>query len=314
MNYLNYTMDDIKKASAQKKFKGVSLFAGIGGGCIGAKLAGCEMLAINEFIEEAQRVYKVNFPDVPVIPNDIRELTGEAIMKIAGVKKGELDFLLGSPPCSSFSTVGKREEGWGEVKKYSDKKQRTDDLFGEFARVLKEIQPKFFVAENVASLIEGKAKHLFGSEQIDMFGDSGGVVKEEETFFNILINAGYKVRYKVLNSKYYGTPQRRERLIIIGVRNDIADKGYRLKYPSIEPNWKEITLSQAFEYVHNTEEDLKECNIEKYAVYGASKNTTIGGKSEKYFSLMKEDPNRACRTLTATAAICVMLLAARLMW
>tara|TARA_R110000764_G_scaffold52161_2_gene113613 strand:+ start:8987 stop:10093 length:1107 start_codon:yes stop_codon:yes gene_type:complete len=301
MRYLNYNMDDVKKASSKEKFTSISLFAGIGGGCIGAKLAGGKILAINEFINEAQRVYKINFPETKVIPNDIRELSGEDIMNIAGIKKGELDILLGSPPCSSFSTVGKREEGWGEVKKYSDKKQRTDDLFGEFARVLKEMQPKFFVAENVASLIEGKAKHLFGSPQLDMFGnETNGVVdKQEDTFYHTLTRAGYKVRYKVLNSVNFETPQRRERLIIIGVRDDISDKGYKLRFPTGLKN--EITLEDAFIDIEHTKEELDECNIEKYAVYGASLDTPIGGKSEKYFSLMKEDPNRASRTLTATA-------------
>jgi len=120
-------MADVKKASAQKKIKGVSFFAGIGGGCIGAKMAGVEMLAINEFIEEAQRVYKINFPDVKVVPDDIRMVSGEALLKSINLKKGELDLLMGSPPCSSFSTSGKREEGWGKEKAYSDKKQRTDD-------------------------------------------------------------------------------------------------------------------------------------------------------------------------------------------
>jgi DNA (cytosine-5)-methyltransferase 1 len=300
INWLDYTLDDIKKASSQNKFTAISLFAGVGGGCMGIKLAGGKMLAMNEFIDEAQRVYKINFPDVPVIPNDIRELSGEDIMKIAGIKKGELDLLAASPPCSSFSTVGKREEGWGEVKAYSDKKQRTDDLFGEFARVLKEIQPKYFVAENVASLLEGKAKYLFGTPQLDMFGDQeegNGVVKEQDTFFHQLTNAGYQVRYEVMNSKNFGVPQSRRRLIIVGVRNDINDK---IKFP-IPTTPRHITLGEAFSGIQNTKEELAEANIEKYAIYPASIDTPIGAKSTKYFSLIKQSPNKYAGTLTQTA-------------
>lgn len=300
INWLDYTVDDIKKASSEKKFKAISLFAGVGGGCMGIKLAGGEMLAMNEFIEEAQRVYKINFPDVPIIPNDIRELSGGDIMKIAGIKKGELDLLAASPPCSSFSTVGKREEGWGEVKAYSDKKQRTDDLFGEFARVLTDIQPKYFVAENVASLLEGKAKYLFGTPQLDMFGNEeggNGVVKENETFFQQLSNAGYQVRYEVMNSKDFGVPQSRRRLIIVGVRNDISQK---IRFP-IATTRVPITLREAFSVFKNTKEEIDEANIEKYAIYQASLDTPIGEKSTKYFSLIKQSPDKYAGTLTQTA-------------
>lgn len=299
MNYLDYTLEDIKRESSKERFTAISLFAGVGGGCMGAKLAGGKILAVNEFIEEAQRVYKINFPDTPVIPNDIRELSGEDIMKVAGIKKGQLDLLMASPPCSSFSTVGKREEGWGEVKAYSDTKQRTDDLFYEFARVLKEIQPKYFIAENVASLLEGKAKFLFGTEQLDMFGEEigNGVVKESETFYHALANAGYNVRYEVMDSKDFGVPQSRKRLIIVGVRKDIKQK---IRYP-LPVTRKRITLSEAFKNIENTKEDLEECDISKYAIYQASLDTPIGAKSTKYFSLIKQDPNKYAGTLTQTA-------------
>ena len=299
MNWLDYTLKDIEKASAEKRFTAISLFAGVGGGCMGAKLAGGKILAINEFIEEARRVYKINFPDTPIIPNDIRELSGEDIMSIAGIKKGELDLLMGSPPCSSFSTVGKREEGWGEVKAYSDTKQRTDDLFHEFARVLKEIQPKYFIAENVASLLEGKAKFLFGTEQLDMFGEElgNGVVKESETFYQVLTNAGYKVRYEVMDSKDFGVPQSRKRLIIVGVRNDIDQK---IRYP-LPVTRQRITLGEAFSGFENTKEELAEADIKKYAIYQASLDTPEGAKSTKYFSLIKQSPNKYAGTLTQTA-------------
>ena len=298
VNWLDYTMSDVDKASKQNKFNCISLFAGVGGGCLGAKMAGGKLLAVNEFIEEAQRVYKINFPDTLVNGNDIRNVDGTELLASVGLKTGELDLLLASPPCSSFSTVGKREEGWGEVKAYSDKKQRTDDLFGEFARVLKESQPKFFVAENVASLLEGKAKYLFGSPQLDMFPDeSNGVVKESETIFHQLTEAGYQIRYEVLNSKDFGNPQSRRRLIIVGVRNDIQ-KEIKFPIPFLSPK---ITLEQAFSYVNNTEQDLADANIEKYAVYQASLDTKPGEKSEKYFSLIKQQPGKYAGTLTQTA-------------
>ncbi len=298
INWLDYTLDDIKKASEENKFTAISLFAGVGGGCIGAKLAGGKVLAVNEFIEEAQRVYKINFPEVKVVGDDVRKVDGVKLLESVGLKVGELDLLMGSPPCSSFSTVGKREEGWGEVKTYSDKKQRTDDLFPEFARLLTEMQPKFFVAENVASLLEGKAKYLFGSPQLDMFGEeTNGVAKEQDTFFHQLTSAGYRIRYEVLNSKDFGVPQSRKRLIIVGVRNDIKKE---IRFP-IPTTRKHITLGEAFSGHINTKAELDEADIKKYAIYQASLDTPIGAKSEKYFSLIKQSPDKYAGTLTQTA-------------
>jgi DNA (cytosine-5)-methyltransferase 1 len=298
INWLDYSMEDIERESKKEKFTAISLFAGVGGGCIGAKLAGGKLLAINEFIEEAQRVYKINFPNTRVVPDDVRQVNGKKLLASVGLKVGELDLLMGSPPCSSFSTVGKREEGWGEVKAYSDTKQRTDDLFPEFARLLTEMQPKFFVAENVASLLEGKAKYLFGSEQLDMFGEqTNGVAKQEDTFFHQLTSAGYNIRYEVLNSKDFGVPQSRKRLIIVGVRNDI---NHRIKFP-IPTTHNHITLSEAFSGLINTEDELEEANIEKYAIYQASLDTPRGAKSTKYFSLIKQSPDKYAGTLTQTA-------------
>ena len=104
---------------------------------------------------------------------------------------------------------------WGEVKKYSDTEQRTDDLFFEFSRILNDLQPKVFVCENVAGITQGASKDLLGSDQLNMFGG------EENTIYHSLVNCGYNVRYKILNAKHYGVPQSRDRTIFIGVRKDI---------------------------------------------------------------------------------------------
>lgn len=223
-----YKLEDVYKASEQKLFQVVSLFAGGGGSSTGYRLAGGEILAINEFIEAAQDAYERNYPTTHIFREDVRKLTGEKILEQIGLKKGELDILDGSPPCASFSMAGKREKGWGIEKKYSDKKQRVDDLFFEFARILKEVQPKVFIAENVKGITMGAASNLLGSSQFDLFGD------DEDTIYHTLANCGYNVRYKVLNAKNFGVPQSRERTIFIGVRKDIK---------------KEITYPKAFNYL-----------------------------------------------------------------
>lgn len=228
------SMDDVYAGEDKKLFTHVSLFAGLGGSSTGMRLAGAHTLAINEFIDYRLDIYSRNYPKCNVWNDDIRELTGEEILKRIGLQKGELDVLDGSPPCSDFSTnnMGKREKQWGNEKKYSNKRQRVDDLFYEFARVLKEIQPKVFVAENVKGLTVGNAKTILGDrsknvsslldiEEEDSVSDLTKFNGKDETIVETLRACGYKVSYQVLNSAEYGIPQIRERLIFIGVRNDL---------------------------------------------------------------------------------------------
>jgi DNA (cytosine-5)-methyltransferase 1 len=231
----NYDMRLVHEQSQKELFNVVSLFAGAGGSSTGYKLAGGKVLAINEFLKEAQDTYQANYPDTHIFKQDIRELTGDMILNQIGLKRGELDILDGSPPCASFSTAGKKEKMWGQVKKYSSTEQRVDDLFFEFARLLKEIQPKVFVAENVKGLTQGASSKLLGSEQFDMF-DS-----QDSTIYHSLVNCGYNVRFMVLNAKNYNVPQSRERTIFIGVRNDLEKK---ISFP--KPNQEINTLGKAF--------------------------------------------------------------------
>lgn len=211
-----YNLDHVRAAASQELFTFFSTFAGGGGSSTGYRLAGGKCLGINEFIPEAQRVYGINYPETLIFPEDIRKLTGKYILEKIGLKEGELDIFDGSPPCSSFSMQGIREDGWGKSKKYSDSEQRTDDLFFEFTRILKELQPKTFIAENVKGITMGGAADLLGNGQMSMFED------EDDTIYFQLVKAGYRVKYKVLNAADYGVPQARERTIFIGIRNDIV--------------------------------------------------------------------------------------------
>lgn len=181
----------------------VSTFSGAGGSCLGYRMAGYRVLWANEFIPAAQETYKLNHPNSILDTRDIRTIQPEEILAAIGLKQGDIDILDGSPPCASFSTAGKREQGWGKVKDYSDTKQRTDDLFFEYARLLKGLQPKVFVAENVSGLVKGTAKGYF------------------KLVLEALKDCGYNVKAKVLDAQWLGVPQMRQRLIFIGVRNDL---------------------------------------------------------------------------------------------
>ena len=216
MRYKPYNLDDVVNASNQNKFNVISTFAGGGGSSTGYRLAGGKILCVNEFVEEAQNTYRENYPDTPILPGDIKELSGKDFLDIVGLKEGELDILDGSPPCSAFSVAGKlshsadgkHSDGWGQTKNYSDGKmvENIEDLFFEFLRVADDIKPKVIVAENVKGLTIGEAKQYFN--------------KINNTFEDI----GYDVVAKVLDSRYFGVSQTRTRVIFIGLRNDITEK------------------------------------------------------------------------------------------
>ncbi|WBB94202.1 DNA (cytosine-5-)-methyltransferase [Verrucosispora sp. WMMC514] len=183
----------------------VSTFSGGGGSSLGYRMAGYRVLWASEFIPAARETYLANAaPYTTVDGRDIRKVTASDILTATGLKAGELDLFDGSPPCASFSTAGKREAGWGKVKKYSDSAQRTDDLFFEFVRLIEGVRPKVFVAENVSGLVKGSAKGYF----IEIM--------------RALKAAGYRVGAQLLDAQRLGVPQARQRLIFVGVRDDLG--------------------------------------------------------------------------------------------
>ena len=156
-----------------------------------------------------------NYPETLIIPNDIKELSGQDFLDLVGLEKGELDILDGSPPCSAFSVAGKlshssegkHSDGWGQTKSYSDGKivENIEDLFFEFLRVANDIQPKVIIAENVKGLTVGEAKEYY-NRILNEFG-----------------KIGYEVVSEVMDSRYYGVSQTRTRVIFIGIRQDVFD-------------------------------------------------------------------------------------------
>jgi len=248
----------------KNNYKVVSLFSGCGGSSLGYKLNGCNVVLANEFVKEAQEVYSLNHPTTILLKDDIRNISGGDILKLINLQKYELDILDGSPPCAAFSTMGLRDKGWGKEKKYStnSKKQVVDDLFFEFARILKDLMPKVFIAENVKGLTLGTAKFLLGNNQNTFI--------KEKSIIHILRDVGYTISFKVLNSMHYEVPQMRERLIIIGVRNDINIKP---SFPS--KLLTSISTRQAIEDLIDIPTDMKNSPkktmfIEKYFRPGTS--------------------------------------------
>lgn len=209
---VSYDLAYVRSQSSQERFSVVSTFAGGGGSSTGYKLAGGKILFVNEFVPEAVETYKANFPETPVEPGDIRASNHgsqqvEQLFEKYGVKKGELDILDGSPPCSPFSSAkGKRntEKDPNEYVAYSDVKQkRVDALIHDYVFMASVMQPKVCIFENVPEIAKAD-QYIHAIER--------------------LRKNGYLVAGKVLMASDYGAPQDRERLITIAVRKDIASR------------------------------------------------------------------------------------------
>jgi DNA (cytosine-5)-methyltransferase 1 len=273
-------------------YKVASTFTGAGGSCLGFAMSGYETVYASEFVPAARDTYRANFPGVPVDERDIRTVRPEEILERIGLDRGELDVLEGSPPCASFSTAGKREKSWNKVKAYSDTAQRADDLFFEFARILDGLQPKAFVAENVSGLVKGSAKGYF------------------KEILRALKGCGYNVVARLLDAQWLGVPQARQRIIFVGVREDL---GIAPAFPSPYPY--RYSIRDALPYIRRvvptvqqhgnlyTRSELSvldEVAITRFAIGKEWDKLKQGETSDKYFSLSKPHPDKPCPTVTQT--------------
>lgn len=299
------TMKDIAKIKPNG-YMAISTFSGCGGSSLGYKMAGFRVAWASEFVPAAQETYRANHEGTILDTRDIRVVTPEEILTATGLKVGELDLLDGSPPCAAFSMAGKREAGWGVVKKYSDTRQRVDDLFFEFTRILNGLQPRVFVAENVSGLVKGTAKGYFLE------------------ILSALKACGYKVSCRVLDAQWLGVPQMRQRTIFIGVREDLGVEPrhpvplpYRYSVRDALP-WinsvssllpgkvrgKQSDKPSPTVTAHDTggngyHEVEAESSIAGYAIEEEWGKLGPGEASEKYFSLVKSDLDTPCQTVTA---------------
>lgn len=233
----------------------ISTFCGTGGSSLGYKWSGFKELLAIDFDSHAIECFKLNFPEVPVWHKSVTEITGQEILDFCKIKKGELHVFDGSPPCQGFSTAGKREV-----------KDPRNDLFLHYLRLIQEIEPMSFVMENVPGMAKGKMRGRFIEIMMT------------------LKSANYNVKCKQMNSKYYGVPQSRERLIFIGIRKDLD------LIPSFPiPSTKLITSKQAIGHLEQLRPELKLNNIDNW-----------DGKKSGRFSSIRIKSDRPCPTLCKT--------------
>lgn len=226
------SMADINKKAKTAKFTAVSFFSGMGGGSIGMKMAGYSVRYANEFVPVASDVYDANSGGLKIDRRDIRKVTAKSVYALSKIPKGEIDLIEASPPCKAFSSTQARKQGrdFGEEVDYSEGiKQRVDDLFFEFCRVLKHLQGKVFIAENVPGLVKAINRGYF--------------VEIHEA----LTNCGYNVQAVVIDPSRLGVPQKRERLIFMGIRNDLYKAGFRHAWP--KPSKHETTVQECLPHI-----------------------------------------------------------------
>lgn len=192
-----------------RQYTSIELFAGGGGLALGMEKAGFHHVMLNEFDHSACQTLKTNRPEWNVVEGDVHNVDFTPY-------RGKVDFLSGGFPCQAFSYAGEKR-GFEDAR---------GTLFFELARAVKEIQPKVFMGENV--------RGLFTHEN----GQTLQVIKD------VIADLGYTlIEPRVLKAIMYQVPQKRERLILIAIRNDIADK-VTFRWPT--PYHKILTLRDAF--------------------------------------------------------------------
>jgi len=183
---------DTTKVKAAREYSSVELFAGAGGLALGLELSGFKVKGLVELDKHASNTLRLNRPNWNVIEEDIVKVSEIGIRNYLP-KNCDIDFVSGGYPCQAFSYAG-HKLGLDDVR---------GTMFFYFAKIIKDLNPKVFLAENVKGLTtHDKGKTLM-------------------TMINIFESMGYKVTWNILKAHDYGVAQKRERVIIVGVRNDI---------------------------------------------------------------------------------------------
>lgn len=216
---LNTSWDKEEVVEPLRKYTSIELFAGGGGLALGMEQAGFQHIMLNEVNHWACETLRKNRPNWNVVEDDLHNVSFREY-------DGKVDFLSGGFPCQAFSYAGK-QGGFEDAR---------GTLFFEMARAIRECRPKVFMGENV----KGLTSH-----------DNGRTI---EVIRNTIAELGYTlVEPEVLKAIMYKVPQKRERIILIAIRNDLADK-VKFKYP--DPYKRVVTLRDAF-----FKGDLYDCNV-----------------------------------------------------
>jgi DNA (cytosine-5)-methyltransferase 1 len=177
----------------------VEIFCGVGGMTLGFEQAGFEVVAAFDRDERNVAYHTINFPHSKTFNRDVARLSGDEVLELGGIPVGSIDLLFGGPPCQGFSEIGRKD---------ADDKRNL--LIFEFARLLRELKPKYFVVENVRGLLYSYSEKVLTS------------------FLRRVRRAGYEVvePILVLDASKYGVPQKRQRAFILGYQRGATPPRY----------------------------------------------------------------------------------------
>lgn len=245
--------------------KFVSLFSGAMGLDLGLESAGFKAAGCLELDKKACATIRRNRPSLPLVSDDIRNWTGDKLLEVFGVRREELAFVAGGPPCPSFSTAGKRQS-------FND--PRGQVMF-DFLRIIEEIRPPFFVMENVRGILSASLAHVplahRGSKTVE---ERGSVLRLLADRF---ARMGYMVSVELVNAANYGTPQKRERVVFIGSRD-----GFQVTMPAPYYAKAGTLFCPAWRTFGDAVKGLNDPNPEY---------TPFSSKRQKFLQLLKEGEN-----------------------
>lgn len=182
----------------------VSLFSGAMGLDLGVESAGFHIKVCIEMDKWAAETIKRN-TDIPVIEKDINDVSSEEILAVSGLQRGNIDLVVGGPPCQAFSTAGK-QRGLSDLR---------GSCIIQYLRVVSELKPSYFILENVRGLLSAKLNSLPKE-----YNKYAGTENSSGSVLNLLVSEfkqlGYSISYALLNAANYGVPEKRERVIMLG--------------------------------------------------------------------------------------------------
>ena len=232
------------------EFTFIDLFAAPGGLSLGFEMAGFRALAGVDIDPAGMETYGFNFPKSKAVVMDVRKLESRELMRLAGVGEGQVDVIIGGPPCQGFSTIGRvkiaslvRNGVWSNLA--NPHPRFIDDprniLYKEFMRIVRDLKPLFVVMENVPGMMSYR---------------DGKIVKEILEDFRAI---GYRAQVRVLNAADYGVPQVRRRIIFIATRVENAP----IRFPG--PTHGETGTKSLLEYVAKESlEDTERATLKPY--------------------------------------------------
>jgi DNA (cytosine-5)-methyltransferase 1 len=262
---INIDNDNIDNIDNDKQLTGISLFSGMGGDSLGMTNCGIKLLAYSEIIKTFRETHDLNFKTCKSIGSEVKHSIIKVTDKELLEYKGKIDMIFAGFPCQGFSNAGKK-----------DINDPRNTLFREFLRTAKLIEPNYIIGENVKGLLSRKTS-------------------DNKNYIDIIVNEfeklDYNVRYKVFKTDKYGIPQKRERLVIFGIKKHLKRD---VKFPqelTTIPNLKNIIKFDMKGSIRIKKEDFDMTKIPKECILTDMENEEDENKPHPYLKLKAKEKN-----------------------